>query len=92
MKPNKLNIHEMWKLYLLLEPSLPEKFENEIEDEIVSIVIASTPETLLECVHILYDNKMEVDSAEEFLLCISKGLMQNMFFVFVEFARGLHAH
>lgn len=82
----------MWKLYLLLESVLPETFEKTLEEEIISIITTSKPEALLEGIHILYDNKVEIDSAEEFLLYVSKGLTQNMFFVFVEFVRGLYGH
>ena len=46
MKPKKLNIHEMWELYLLLKPAI----DNEVnfDEEIQKIIVASEAKNLVD--------------------------------------------
>lgn len=89
MKSNKLNLEDVWKLYLLLEPSLKDRERKElVEDEIVEVIKLSESKALLECIHILYDNKVEINNVDEFVSAIYIGLETNKFFEFVDFIRG----
>ena len=82
----------MWRLYLLLKPAIAERDRKDtIEDEVLEIIKLSDPKALLECVHILYDNKVDTKSAEEFVSIIQKGLIRNRFFRFVDVMRGFNA-
>ena len=74
----------MWKLYLLLK----EVFDSGTE-EIFDIIEKASPEALLECIYILYDNSIEFTNAFEFNSLLIKGITQNDFFGFVGFIRGL---
>lgn len=80
MKPKKLSLQEIYKIYLLLEP------KRSTLDEIIE---DASPEALLECVGILYDNKARFDSPIGFLDLLISGLMKNDFYDFLVFIEDL---
>lgn len=85
MKSNKLNLKDMWRLYLLLKPAIAERDRKDtIEDEVLEIIKLSDPKALLECVHILYDNKVDTKNAGEFISLMQEGVIRNRFFEFVD--------
>lgn len=89
MKPKKLNLQEITRIYLLLKSALGDKEEDDLWDEISKIIRLASPEALLECIYVLYDNKPEIHSVLEFNNWFAKGLLENEFFAFVNFIRGL---
>ena len=90
MKSNKLNLKDMWRLYLLLKPAIAERDRKDtIEDEVLEIIKLSDPKALLECIHILYDNEVNIQHVNEFVDLVSTGLEKNNFFLFVETLRGI---
>lgn len=90
MKPKKLNLQEITKIYLLLEPALiDEQAEETVLERLDKIVDVVAPEALLECIHILYDNKVRYSNFVEFQALFIAGLHTNEFFLFVGFLRGL---
>jgi len=85
MKSNKLNLKDMWRLYLLLKPAIDKRDRKDtIEDEVLEIIKLSDPKALLECVHILYDNKVDTKNAGEFISLMQEGVIRNRFFEFVD--------
>ena len=51
----------------------------------------STPKTLLACIYILYDNKVDFEDMGEYKIQLMKALVFNEFYTFVELIRGLYA-
>jgi hypothetical protein len=91
MKSNKLNLKDMWRLYLLLKPAIAERDRKDtIEDEVLEIIKLSDSKALLECVHILYDNKVKISNLQEFVSFIQNGLDRNRFFEFDDIMRGFN--
>ena len=86
----KLNIHEMWKLYLLLKPALDtlEDASNPL-DEAVALFEGSKPEDFLEVLSLLNDNISIDMSAEDVLTLFIDGLIANDFSEFVVFIEVL---
>jgi hypothetical protein len=87
MKSNKLNLKDMWRLYLLLKPALENrKREDSFLDEVDVILSLSPDGTLVEGIDILYDNidKDELSGIQTLSLFIL-GLKRNKFFEFVDF-------
>lgn len=86
MKPKKLNLSEMWKVYQLLYPAVSTiEMDDSVIDNVLDIIELSTPEALLEVMGIMYDNKARFNNPMEFNELFIKGLSENEFFVF-------HAH
>lgn len=84
MKPRKLNLQEITKIYLLLKPSLEGLTEEmTVGDGIQEIFNNSNEQTLLECINTLYDNSIDFDSFEEFVALFVAALIENEFFSFV---------
>ena len=91
MKSNKLNLKDMWRVYLLLKPSFADRERMDtVEDEVLEMIKLSDPKALLECVHILYDNKVDTKNAGEFVSIIQSGILRNRFFDFVDVVRGFN--
>ena len=91
MKSKKLNLEEVWKIYLLLRPAIEGRNpEVLVVDEIDKIIELSTPEVLLECIHVMYDNKVKFNNGLEFELLFANGIIQSKFLEFCEFIRGLN--
>jgi hypothetical protein len=89
MKPRKLNLSEIWQLYLLLKPAMAGRELNGLLiDEILSLLELSPEGTLVACLNILY-NKVELDRLNplELGLAFIIGLKENKFFEFVDFIR-----
>lgn len=91
MKPKKLNIQEIHKLYLLLRSCLPQKEEMYLIDEIEKIVgMMESGETLIQAVEIMYPkNKINKENPLEILLLFIRGLKQNEFFEYAIFINGI---
>jgi hypothetical protein len=91
IKPKKLNLDKMWRLYLLLKPVIDDRNQEEILlDEIDKIIELSTPQALLESIHIMYDNDIEFCNMIEFSVLFMIALRENGFFDFVNVIRGLN--
>lgn len=89
MQPKKLNLQEITRIYLLLKPAIDgREREAYFLDEITKVIDLSAPEALLECVRILYDNKPEINNVVDFNEYFATGLLENDFYLFVEFIRG----
>ena len=87
----RLNLNQMWRLYSLLKPAIENRDrEEQLIDEITEITTRSTPQVLLECIRIMYDNKVEFTSPFEFNTMFAKGLVENEFFSFCDIMRGLN--
>lgn len=85
-----LNFQEMWNLYLLLKPAIDNRELKELVlDEIIEIIDLSSPQALLECLHILYDNSIKFDTPMEFNRLFITGIRENDFFGFCGFIRGI---
>ena len=91
MKPKKLTLREIHKLYLLLRHSLPEKEESYLIDEIERMVsMMEGGEVLVRSVQILYPRaKINKNNPLELLLLFIQGLKQNEFFDYVSFINGI---
>lgn len=90
MKIRKLNLKDITKIYLLLQPSLENRDREEILfDELEKLIELSPPKTLLDCLHIIYGNKVEFDSPREFISLLVNGLLEVEFYEFVEFIKVL---
>ena len=85
MKPKKLNLEEMWKVYLFLRHAL----EDDEEVNVYSVILNSEPRFLLEALRVLYDNKVTMDNEYNFIKLFSEGLESNDFSEFVNIVRGL---
>jgi len=91
MKSKKLNLQEITKIYHLLKPALDgRELEEVVFDEIDKIIELSSPEALLECLYIIYDNKVEFSSPAEFVDMLIKGLLDIDFYYFVDFIKVLN--
>ena len=56
-KPNRLNLEQMWNLYLLLKPALENReLKSILLDEVEELLLLSKPGTLFAVLSILYDN------------------------------------
>jgi hypothetical protein len=91
MKPKKLNLHEIHRLYLLLRSCLPEKEEAYLIDEIEKMVgMMENGEVLLRSIEIMYP-KVEIDTRNplEILLLFTDGLKCNDFFEYVSLVREI---
>jgi len=90
MQPKKLNLKQMWDLYLLVEASLENRDDGfSILDEVHNIIKNCSPGTLLASISIMYDN-IPIDISGTFAVTLMvKGLVKNSFFEFVETIRML---
>jgi hypothetical protein len=91
LKPKKLSLSEIWKLYLLLHKGLKDRERCEVFiDEVEQILVSSPPGTLFECLAILYDNKFEDKDVEgkELIILFINGLVTNSFYEFADFVKA----
>jgi len=80
----------MWRLYNLLKPAIEGREpEGLVVDEIARLIKDTNAKTLLEVIHIMYDNTIEFSEFEEFIALFINGLYQNDFFGFLMFIKGL---
>lgn len=92
MKPKKLNLQEITKVYFLLKPAIDNRErEASFMEEVQKIVELSNPRHLLEVMMVMGDNLSEVTEPLEFTIRFADSLRENGFFDFVEFIRGLDA-
>lgn len=91
MKPKKLNIQEIHRLYLLLKDTLPEQEELYLIDEIEGMVgRMHSGRTLVKAVDIMYPRKeLDVHNPLEMLLLFIQGLKENEFFYYAKFINGI---
>ena len=88
-KPKKLNLSEIWELYILLKPALDDRdTEKDLLDEISKLLELSPSGTLVACLHVLYDN-INIVSGEDALMLFIQGLDKNEFYTFVEYIKVL---
>lgn len=91
MKPKKLNLHQIHRLYLLLRSCLPHKEEAYLIDEVEKMVgMMEDGDTLFRAVELMYP-KIELDTRNplEILLLFVQGLKQNEFFEYADFINGM---
>lgn len=91
MKPKKLNLHEIHKLYLLLRSCLPQKEELYLLDEVDKMVgMMESEETLIQAIEIMYPKKkISRNNPIELLFLFTQGLRQNEFFEYAIFINGI---
>jgi len=81
----------MWKLYLLLKPAIDNRESKAfLLDEIETIIDLLSVEALLECIHIMYDNKVIFEDMETFTVLFTTSVHKNGAFEFFDFIRGLN--
>ena len=81
----------MWKLYLLLKPAIDNReLEKNIADEIFKIIDIASPQSLLDSLHIMYDNRIRFNTPMEFNILFTNGLVNNEFFYFCKFIGELN--
>ena len=89
IKPKKLNLDEMWKLYIILKPALDNrKSEDVLLDEIDKLLELSPSGTRVACLNVMYDN-IKVTSGAEALALFIQGITKNEFYSFVEYVKAL---
>lgn len=75
----------MWKLYLLLKPTLDNRETKPILlDEIEEILILSKPGTLFAVLNVLYDNISVDMTGMDAVIHLMNGLDKNEFYEFVD--------
>lgn len=90
-KPKKLNLKEMWELYLLLSPAVNDREPEELAfDEILKIIDLASPQALLASLHIMYDNSIKFTTPLEFNDLFSRGIVKCGFLEFCMIIRGLN--
>lgn len=89
MKPRKLNLTEIHRLYKVLETSLPEKEEELLIDQIDEIVQRGDPDLMERCIAIMYPKPPKETDPFSLLLLFIKGLQDNNFFEYTNFITGL---
>lgn len=89
MKPKKLNLTEIHRLYLVLRHALPDKEEALLIDEIEKILQRAEPNTMMRCLEIMYSKKPNKSDPFNLLLLFIKGLQINDFFEYSNFINGL---
>lgn len=90
MKPKKLNLQEIHRLYLLLRSCLPHKEELFLLDEVDKMVgMMENEETLIQAVELMYPKKKVSNNPIELLLLFTQGLKQNEFFEYATFINGI---
>lgn len=91
MKPKKLTLREIHKLYLLLRHSIPEKEEPYLLNEIEKMVnMMEGEQVLIKAVEILFPKlKVNKDNPFELLLLFIRGLKYNDFFDYASFVKGI---
>jgi len=83
----------MWRLYNLLKPAIEGREpEGLVIEELFAIIEKSSPQSLLASLHLMYDNKIKINSPIEFNQLFTQGLMQNQFLEFCAIVRGLHGN
>lgn len=80
----KLNLKDMWKLYLILQPVLPAQRNEFLVDEIQAMVAKMQWPDLKRSLGIMYGEVSDLDPMRCLLMMI-KGLKESNFFLFVEF-------
>ena len=90
MKPKKLNLQEIIRVYFIFKSIIDSLSEDDVVGNIVDRFINETSsEALLECIHIMYDNSIEFDTIDEFALLFVQSLVENEFFHFIQFIKGI---
>lgn len=90
MKPRKLNLTEIHRLYLVLKNALPKDEEAFFIDQIEQIIQAGEPELMERCIEIMYPKPPKESSPLDFLFLFIKGLQDNDFFEYAHFIKSLN--
>jgi len=81
----------MWRVYQLLLPAVTgREMKDNVLDEVFAVIDIASPNALLECVNILYDNKARFSSPMEFNTLFIDGLVKNDFFSFCAYMDSLN--
>lgn len=89
MKPKKLSLREMWKLYKVLKDGVGNQQEYLI-DEVLTLMDGISQEDFLLSILLLYPKiNLQRLNAVEFATLFVVGLKRNNFFEFVDLAQGL---
>ena len=91
MKPKKLTLDEMWKLYRIIKPSLQSEQKDRLIDEIEAMLDNAPSGMVRSSLSVLYAKPERFSDANplEFLLLFVVGIKKNKFFKFVEFMSEL---
>lgn len=90
LKPKHLNFDEMWKLYKILKPSLPNKNEKYLIDEVSKIMQNINNATFKDSLLFIYGYGFQTNRVPaEFLVLFIRGLKENDFFTFFDFIQSL---
>lgn len=83
--PKKLNLYEMWDLYLLLGNGFGEKY---LIDEVVLLLKSAKRGNIKKSLDLMYKN-FSVKNPLEYSLLLIRGLKKNNFFDFQDFMEKL---
>jgi len=90
-KPKKLNLDEIWRLYILLESYVDDRvMEKSVIDSSLGIIDSASPQDLLVSLRVMYDNKVEFTTPSEFNELFISGIVKNEFLEFCEIIRGMN--
>lgn len=90
MKPKKLNLKEIHRLYLVLKHALPEKEEVLLIDQVDEMLNKISPSEFMESLSILYKQNPSKKNDIELFLFLIRGLRENNFFEYAHFVKGLN--
>ncbi len=89
-KKKKLTLREIHQLYLLLKPCLPEKEEEYLVYEVITIMEKISPESFIESMKILHGNKFNFkQNPGELALAFVGGLKKRDLFSYVHFIKSI---
>jgi hypothetical protein len=89
MKPKKLNLEEVHRLYLTLKDGLAGTREVFLIDEVKKLILNNSEENFRLSLEILFGKEVLGLNPGEYALLFVRGLKQNSFFAYVEFLNGL---
>ena len=89
-KPNRLNLEQMWNLYLFLKPALENReLKSILLDEVEELLLLSKPGTLFAVLNVLYDNISRDMSGMDAIIDLMNGLDNNDFYGFVSIVKAI---
>ena len=90
LKLKRLSFDEMWKLYKVIEPSLPDKDETYLFHEIQKIMENMTNSSFKDSLLFMYGEGFQINKIPaELAIMFIHGLKQNNFFSFASFVKSL---
>lgn len=89
-KPKKLNIHEMWSAYLLIESGIRNTDEKYLLNEIIKIMEGITTINFKRFLALFYGNEFYVDkNPGDFALMFVESIKQSGIILFSDFVKIL---